>query len=246
VEDGFADCTLILDHKFRMGEGSDYWWKTTGLTYNSIYNHENTLNINSFLILTGPGIETTDYAAEVRALVAYVAKGYVTNVTSVGVSADGVVTLNRWAALLAAAKFEDRQFTAPGKDAFNWAATIGPILAWGQNKVTVTAMPEYNKAITPQQTYVGLTTLARFERRLPYDVVAFGYYQYQNFQYHGTDPTFLNRRKDNVHEVSAGLSKKVWQNLSVEAIYTYTKSNSSNPLYDYSRQLFSGALSWEF
>lgn len=245
--DEFISTTLVVDHKYRLAEGRRLWWKTTALNYNAYYNHEDELDVNYFSVLTGPAIESEEWALELRGLGTYVEEGRHAYLRSVGGTSFAVRALNEHVLLAMGAKAEYLSFyDERDRSGLNLSASIGPVLVWGENRVVTQFGFEEQGARDGTEAYDGFRALVRYERQLPLDIRLILGYRFEDSHYDATEPDFATRRRDRFHAFSVGLSKQITSNLWAELSHTYTDCSSSVELYDYDRHLTAIALSLRF
>jgi tetratricopeptide (TPR) repeat protein len=246
-KDGFSSATLVLDHKSRLRADGDVWWRTTAANYSTFYNSETDLDINYYLLATGPTLETQRFVLEARGLFGYMLEGRDRYLRSSGGTVSAATRLNKHLLLAASARVEDRKFYEVRQaDALNVGTHITPTIIWGPNRLMAQAGFEDNDAKDETQSYDRLHALLRYERELPHDFTAFAGYRLEDIDFDRRSTVFGKTRKDRRHLFSAGLTKKLWRNLSGELGYGYIKSHSRIELYEYDRHLASFGLSVTF
>lgn len=234
--DTFINAALVLQHKFRLLEEKDLWWKSSLGVYRDAHAHEASEDTTYVALLTGPAIETPHWVLEAQALLAYVEKGGDPYAIFYGGALGAARELNDFTVLVACLTAQERNFHQdPDKTGLNVSGSIGPAFLWGKNRLLSQVGLEHNYARAAWESYDDVNALIRYERDVPWGMTLWAGYRFDCFNYKGTDVRFGKRRRDLVHEASVGLAKELRKGLWAELGYAHTSSGSSVQMYDYDR-----------
>ncbi|MFC1586698.1 surface lipoprotein assembly modifier [Planctomycetota bacterium] len=250
--------SLDLEHRFRLDKNDDlWWWKSTGMNYNTFYADRTDLNLFYLMFQTGPVFKSEKIEAELLGLYSYVRRGGDEYLDSFGLTASITAMLNENILLSGEAKYEDMDYATGNtqyatdlvSDSKNYSFSVGPIFVWGkdnENKLITGFGLERDSAKERSQAYNAYRTNIRFMRDFPNEVTAWGSFDFAHYDYDSLEPTFFIHRKDEIFDFSIGVRKVLWKKLSGELSYTHTIGKSSVDLYEYDRDQVSLAFSWDF
>ena len=244
--DTFFSNALVLNYNRKLAEDESLWWKTEAANVDAFYRRVKDQNLNYFSVASGPAIETSRWGIEARGLFTYARMDQSAYLRAFGPSVSGFRALSDHALLAGGVVVESRKYYQDkGMDGLNASGYLGPVFSWGKDSVILRFGLEDQQATDRVNAYTASQALVRYERPLPLDLTLAIGYRFIGAHYKRADPRFGTAREDRLHEVSLGLRRKLWRNLSAEVGHTYVKSDSSIELYRYDRHLTSLSLSWE-
>ncbi|MBN2712886.1 MAG: tetratricopeptide repeat protein [Planctomycetes bacterium] len=244
--DEYWTSTLVLNHKYKFAD-SLFAWKTTGVSYTSLYFDENDLDLLYFSGMTGPSLETDRFVWDIKFHYTELHQDYNLYLQALGASNSWTFVLNRNVILSIGAKVENKEYHENrNKDANNLVFGGGPIFIFGKNRISTRLELESENAQSGIYSYDKFRCSLRYDRILPKGFMAYASYKFQMSDYQDIDPLFGVDRMDDVRDYSVGISKKFTSHLSAEINHTYTESESNIDLYNYNRSVSGFTMTWDF
>jgi Tfp pilus assembly protein PilF len=244
--DWFFSQSLILEHTFRPDTQSMSWF-TSLLNYNAFYFDVDDLDVNYYRAATGPRWRDGHWSAGLDAVAGYMHRDYDRYLRTLGGEIWGACRVAPSAALRLNVLLEDRRYySEPDRNAFFGQIGLRPAITTGPWSLDLLAAYEFNNADGDWEAYDRLLAGMQLSRRLPLRIVAFVGYDYEYTLYDEPDPLTGVRRKDDLHQVYAGLRKTFGAHVAVELVHRYEKSLSNSDLYDYDRNLSTLSLTVAF
>ncbi len=260
--DASYNMTAIINHKWQLGD-RPLFWKTTGMTYNTFYDTYDEQNLNFFGLMVGPAFESKNFLTEIRFLANQIDKDCHDYMHSFGVASTWTLLLTPHVLLGSGMKLENKEYAPDAhdendlalnlrkKDATNSSINIGPMFIWGKNRLGLRVGYEHEEATAAQYTYNRNFFSARYDRLLPKDFGVFAAYKFQDTEFQDPDAYAAftgpdEGRTDSQHDLTVGVTKKLWKSLTAELSYTYTSADSTVVLYQYERNAGDFTLTWSF
>lgn len=253
--------TLVLTHKYRFSK-YPWAWKTTGVNLNTWYNEgergagENGLDLSYLSLSTGPSLELNRFIMDFPGAVTTLEQDNKTYLKSYSFGVNMTVIVNSNLLLTTGLKQDIKTYCqSRNKDAKDLTLSFSPVIMWGKNRLTLkTSFGGENTgcnwkngaANTEYESYTQIGASIRYDRQLPWQLTAYGQYRFENTDYSDTSILFLRPRRDNLHEFSVGLTKRISSNISAELGYTHSKEFSNIGLYRYDRDVAAFSLSYSF
>jgi len=251
-QDTLFAVTVALNHRYKAPD-SPLAWKTTGLTYHALYDDEHDLDINYYNLTSGPSIENERHLIDFQLVAESLDKEYDHYLQALGLQTNFLKALSQKVYLAAGARLVDKEYDqAPKRDALNGSLTLGPIFAWGPNRITTRFGFEKESAEASadfeddEHSYEKLTASIRYDRALPARFGVYAGYRFQHVDYDARYATFDQNRRDQIHECSVGLTRKFTDRTTMEVGHTYTESRSSIDLYRYDRRVTTVSVTTNF
>ena len=235
--------TLVLNHIYK-NEKYPFLWKTAATSYNALYQSLHDLDVNYLGLATGPVFQKDNYIWDVQALGSYLDVEHDRYQSSFGAASSLTYYFLKNLMGALAVKAEDKNnYVDPGRDALNLMFSAGPVLLVGPNRLSLLFTKEKENADYDVNGYDRFGWKLRYDRSLPYDFAVFTGLGYTLTDYDAMHPFFGVTRNDKVQELTAGVSRLLWQNtasnqaLIIQLAHTYTNSDSDIDLYTYRKNV---------
>ncbi len=235
--------TLVLNHIYK-NENYPFLWKTSATSYNALYQSLHDLDINYLGLTTGPLFQQDGYSWDVQLLGTYIDVEHDRYQSSFGAASSVTTFFSKNLLGSLSIKAEGKKnYVDSGRDALNLLLTAGPILVVDENRVSLLFTKEKENADDEVNSYSRFGWKLRYDRSLPLDFAAFAGVGYTMTDYDAKHPFFGVYRSDDVQELTAGLSRLLWQDaakrqaLIVQLSHTYTNSDSNIDLYTYRKNV---------
>ena len=128
--------------------------------------------------------------------------------------------------------------------------TVGWFLSGGQHKLFVTPFGFYDLASGPADTYdawsSGVTLGYSASLVWSLSLALSGSYQHTDYLHSSGDVEKPDKRSDDWIQGGVSLSRPIVSTLSVQVGYSYLRSLSTIPTFDYSRHVMRTGLTWRF
>lgn len=252
ISDQIYNTTLVANHIYKF-EDSPYTWKTTAVNYNAFYENQNVHDINFLSLASGPVFQGTHYLWQVQGTISNVDLEYDRYQGAYGLSSTLTWLVNQAMIFNIGATAQQKNNYQDGdKDADNYLITAGPVFTAGPDRFTLALSKEFENAAHDYNSYGRFSLLVRYDRQLPLDFGLFASVRFQNTNYDKTDPLFIYNRSDDVHDLSFGMSKRLWQaedkkqSLAGQISFTKTKAESTVALYEYDKNVTAAELTLAF
>jgi len=241
--DQINNATLVLNHIYK-NEEYPFLWKTAATSYNALYQSLHDLDINYLGLATGPVFQKDNYIWDVQALGSYIDVEHDRYQSSFGASSSLTYSfLKNFMGTIAVKAEEKNNYVDPDRDALNLMFSAGPVLLVGPNRLSLLFSKEKENADYDVNSYDRFGWKLRYDRSLPYDFAAFAGLGYTMTDYDKQSPFFGITRSDEVQELTAGVSRLLWQDpasnqaLILQLAHTYTNSDSNIDLYTYRKNV---------
>lgn len=241
--DQINTATLVLNHIYK-NEAYPFLWKTAATSYNALYQSLHDLDVNYLGLATGPVFQKDNYIWDVQALGSYIDVEHDRYQSSFGAASSLTYSfLKNFMGTIAVKAEEKNNYVDPGRDAFNLMFSAGPVLLVGPNRLSLLFTKEKESADYDVNGYDRFGWKLRYDRSLPYDFAVFAGLGYTITDYNAMHPFFGVTRNDEVQELTAGVSRLLWQNtasnqaLIIQLAHTYTNSDSNIDLYTYRKNV---------
>ncbi len=236
--------TLVLNHIYK-NEEYPFMWKTAATSYNALYQSLHDLDVNYLGLTTGPVFQKDSYIWDVQALGTYIDVEHDRYQNSFGAASSLTYFFSKNIMGTFAIKAEEKNnYVDAGRDALNLLVTAGPVLLVGPNRLSLLFSKEKENADNETYSYDRFGWKLRYDRSLPYDFAIFAGLGYTISDYDAPQlPLFSVCRNDEVQELTAGVSRLLWQDtarnqaLILQLAHTYTNSDSNIDLYTYRKNV---------
>lgn len=241
--DQINTATLILNHIYK-NEEYPFMWKTAATSYNALYQSLHDLDANYLGLATGPVFQKDSYIWDVQAIGSYIDVEHDRYQNAFGAASSLTYFFSKNILGTFAIKAEEKNnYTDPDRDALNILVSAGPVLLVGPNRLSLLFGKEKENADNETNSYDRFGWKLRYDRSLPYDFAVFAGIGYTMTDYDAPLPLFPNSRSDDVQELTAGISRLLWQDttknqaLIMQLGHTYTNSESNIDLYTYRKNV---------
>ena len=241
--DQINNATLVINHIYK-NEEYPFLWKTAATSYNALYQSIHDLDVNYLGLSTGPVFQKDNYIWDVQALGTYIDVEHDRYQNSLGAASSLTYFFVKNLMGTFAAKAEKKNnYVDSGRDALNLMFSAGPVLLVGPNRLSLLFTKEKENADSDINSYDRFGWKLRYDRSLPYDFAAFAGLGYTMTDYDIIHPFFGVTRSDEVRELTAGVSRLLWQDpaknraLIMQLAHTYTNSDSNIDLYTYRKNV---------
>jgi len=251
-KDTIYSSTLNLNYLYKPLR-SPLAWKISCLNYNALYQDVENLDVGLLDLKAGLSLQGKRIVWELYGIANHLNLDYDQYQRSYGGGTGISVALRPYLLLGLDGRFRKKNYyDTNGRDADNISVSCGPAFSFGLNRITATLGWEYENAAEDVNTYTRTSAILTYDRQLPHGFTCSATYWYQKTDYDQPDNLFNTRRRDDVQYCITGLSKRIWQSrthgtaLLVNAGYTYTKSDSTIDLYEYTKNVISTSASFVF
>jgi tetratricopeptide (TPR) repeat protein len=241
--DQINNATLVLNHIYK-NEEYPFMWKTAATSYNALYKSIHDLDLNYLGLATGPVFEKDNYVWDVQALGSYIDVEHDRYQSAFGAASSVAYLFSTSFMGTFSVKAEKKNnYVDPDRDAFNLLFSLGSVLLVGPNRLSLVFSKEKENAENELYSYDGFGWKLRYDRSLPYDFAVFASLGYTMNDYDAQHPFFGVTRSDELQELSAGVSRLLWQDttknqaLIMQLAHTYTNSDSNIDLYTYRKNV---------
>jgi tetratricopeptide (TPR) repeat protein len=241
--DQINTATLILNHIYK-NEAYPFMWKTSATSYNSLYQSLYDLDINYLGLATGPVFQKSNYIWDVQAIGSYIDVEHDRYQSAVGAASSlTAIFAKNFMGTFAVKAEEKNNYVDPDRDALNLMISAGPVLLVGPNRLSLLFSLENENAENEINSYDRFGWKLRYNRSLPADFALFAGIGYTSTDYDAELPLFSAFRRDEVQEITAGISRLLWQDttrhqaLIMQLAHTYTNSDSNIDLYTYRKNV---------
>ena len=241
--DQINNATLVLNHIYK-NEEYPFMWKTAATSYNALYQSLHDLDVNYLGLATGPVFQKDSYIWDVQALGSYIDVEHDRYQSSFGAASSlTYFFLKNIMGTFAIKAEEKNNYFDAGRDALNLLISAGPVLVVDQNRLSLLFSKEKENADNELYSYGRFGWKLRYDRSLPYDFAVFAGLGFTLTDYDAIHPTFGVTRSDEVQELTAGVSRLLWQDtarnqaLIMQLAHTYTNSDSNIDLYTYRKNV---------
>lgn len=241
--DQINNSTLVLNHIYK-NEEYPFLWKTAATSYNALYQSLHDLDINYLGLASGPVFQQENFIWDAQALVSHIDVEHDRYQGAFGAASSLTFLFSQNIMGTCAVKAEEKNnYTDPGRDALNLMFSAGPTLLVGPNRLSLLFNKEQENADYEINSYDRFGWKLRYDRSLPYDFAAFAGLGYTMTDYDEQSPFFGITRSDEVQELTAGISRLLWQDttsnqaLILQLAHTYTNSDSNIDLYTYRKNV---------
>lgn len=237
------NATLILNHIYK-NEEYPFLWKTAATSYNALYQSLYDLDVNYLGLTSGPVFQQDNFVWDLQALVSHIDVEHDRYQGAFGAASSLTYLFSKNIMGTVAIKAEEKNnYVDPGRDALNFILSAGPILLVDQNRLSLLFNKEKENADDEVNSYDRFGWKFRYDRNLPYDFAAFAGLGFTITDYDARHPFFSAYRNDEVQELTAGVSRLLWQDaaknqaLIMQLGHTYTNSESNIDLYTYRKNV---------
>jgi tetratricopeptide (TPR) repeat protein len=251
-KDRIYSSTINLNYLYKPMH-SPLAWKISCVNYNAFYQDVENLDVELFDLKAGMSLQGKRIIWELYGITNHLNLDYDQYQRSYGGGTGISLALRPNLLLSLDGKFRKKNyFDTNERDADNISASFAPAFSFGLNRLTATLGWEYENAAEDVNTFTRLSAILTYDRQLPYGFTFSATYWYQKTDYDEADTLFNIKRSDDVQYCITGLSKRIWQSstqgtaLLVNAGYTYTRSDSTIDLYEYTKNVISTSVSFVF
>ncbi len=244
--------TAHLNYLYKPLDGS-LCWKFSALNYNALYRDAENLDLTLFDVKTGLCLEHGNMVWDVYGLGNHLNLDYDQYLRTYGGGTSLSFILSPRILLGTDVRYRKKNYyELDDRDARNLSFTISPAFALDIGRISFSAGWEQENAEEDVYTYTRVNGIAGYQADLPLAVGMYASYWYQGTDYDETYPLFGKKRSDDVHHLSAGLSRTFAQAASRGAAiilnigYTYTRSDSNIDLYTYTKNVTSMSVTFAF
>lgn len=251
--DYLLNTNLVLNHVYRPRYNSPWAWKTTLTNYNAFNQSSHDMDINLFGLGAGPTWRRDRLLIQGSLNVNHIDLGYdrYLGIIGAGTAATWVVS-PRWA-VSGGLTIQDKKFYQDdSKDAVNVAVNAGPVFSQGRNRLGLTVGYEKENAEADHNSYDRWRLNLRYDLQLPREFALFAVARLVETDYEADNPIFVKSRKDESLYFNLGLSRIFWRSadsrrsLSGQLAYARTDTDSTIPLYEYTKNVYNLALTYTF
>lgn len=241
--DQINSATLVLNHLYK-NEAYPFTWKTAATSYNALYQSLHDLEVNYLGLATGPVFQKDSYLWDIQALGSAIDIEHDRYQSAFGAASSLTYFFSKNIMGTLAVKAEEKNhYLDPGRDAFNLLLSATPVLVLDQNRLSLLLAREEENAIDEVNSYGRFAWKLRYDRSLPDDFAVFAWLGYTMTDYDAQNSIFSVYRDDKVRELSAGVSRLLWQDparnqaLIMQLSQTNTSSDSNIDLYTYKKKV---------
>jgi len=252
VRDQIRSSTFNLNYLYRPS-GASASWNISILNYNAAYRFSEDLDINLLDVKAGISLQGRVVSWDLYGITNHLNLDYTLYQRSYGGGTSLSLVLRPEILLRADARYRKKNYDDTfDRDAVTTTVSLGPVFAFGANRINTSVGVEYENAIDDMNSYRRLNAVASWDLRLPYGFTFFANYWYQGSNYREPNILFNKKRRDDVQYYTLGMAKTVWQSgstntmLLVNAGYSYTRSHSNIDLYTYTKNVNSCSVSFVF
>lgn len=251
-EDAATIVTATLNHIFRPVD-SGFFWKTGLLSYNSFYDDEHDLNINYNELSSGLSWQNDHLLWQNNLLATAVNVEHESYYDSYGFSSALTSQLIERFIFTGKLRFEDKDNKRFAfRSAENYQALANAVFLLPSARLGFTYGWEMESASSELVSYDRIILQLRLDTPLPYGIAFYASAGARLTDYKEEDPLFAKKRNDDLHELSIGLSKALWEgntnhhSLIVALTHKYTDTDSNIDLYTYRRNVTNLVLTYAF
>ncbi|MDP2001993.1 MAG: surface lipoprotein assembly modifier [Desulfurivibrionaceae bacterium] len=237
------NATLVLNHIYKNVE-YPFMWKTAATSYNALYQSLYDLDVNYLGLTSGPVFQQDNFIWDLQALVSLIDVEHDRYQGAFGAASSLTYLFSKNFMGTVGIKAEEKNnYVDPDRDALNLIFSAGPILLVDQNRLSLLFSKEKENADNEVNSYDRFGWKLRYDRNLPYDFAAFAGLGFTITDYDAQHPFFSVYRNDEVQELTAGVSRLLWQDtaknqaLVMQLGHTYTNSESNIDLYTYRKNV---------
>ncbi|MBU4412063.1 MAG: tetratricopeptide repeat protein [Proteobacteria bacterium] len=237
------NATLVLNHIYKNVE-YPFMWKTAATSYNALYQSLYDLDVNYLGLTSGPVFQQDNFIWDLQALVSLIDVEHDRYQGAFGAASSLTYLFSKNFMGTVGIKAEEKNnYVDPDRDALNLIFSAGPILLVDQNRLSLLFSKEKENADNEVNSYDRFGWKLRYDRNLPYDFAAFAGLGFTITDYDAQHPFFSVFRNDEVQELTAGVSRLLWQDtaknqaLVMQLGHTYTNSESNIDLYTYRKNV---------
>ncbi|PKN21618.1 MAG: hypothetical protein CVU68_07050 [Deltaproteobacteria bacterium HGW-Deltaproteobacteria-3] len=237
------NATLVLNHIYK-NEEYPFMWKTAATSYNALYQSLYDLDVNYLGLTSGPVFQQDNFIWDLQALVSLIDVEHDRYQGAFGAASSLTYLFSKNFMGTVGIKAEEKNnYVDPDRDALNLIFSAGPILLVDQNRLSLLFSKEKENADNEVNSYDRFGWKLRYDRNLPYDFAAFAGLGFTITDYDAQHPFFSVYRNDEVQELTAGVSRLLWQDtaknqaLVMQLGHTYTNSESNIDLYTYRKNV---------
>ncbi|MBU2538726.1 MAG: tetratricopeptide repeat protein [Proteobacteria bacterium] len=241
--DQINNATLVLNHIYK-NEEYPFIWKSAATSYNALYQSLYDLDVNYLGLATGPVFQKDNYIWDVQALGSSIDVEHDRYQSSFGAASSLTYFFSKKIMGTVSIKAEEKNnYVDPERDAFNFMISAGPVMVIDLNRLSLLFIKEKENADNEINSYDRFGWKLRYDRSLPYEFAVFAGLGYTMTDYDAPIPLFSLSRNDEVQELSAGISRLLWQDpaknqaLIMQLGHTYTNSDSNIDLYTYRKNV---------
>lgn len=239
-EDWFMGSYFKLNHRY-VPDRYPFLWDSSVLSYNTYYDTQSTESFAYFSFDTGPLINKERSSIRPALVFSHMDKNYETYLDSGGINLSFNYTVSPNLMCLTDIKVECRNFEDNGRDSIGGSIRIQPVLKKNNIIYCLGVVYEMEDADSSEYDLHRFELIPGFKINFTKDIAFNTTAKYCYSDYKGTYSLFDETREDHLFNVSAGISKKVWDALSGKTRtylgldYSYTDVSSSIDLYEYSQ-----------
>ncbi|MBU4176411.1 MAG: tetratricopeptide repeat protein [Proteobacteria bacterium] len=237
------NATLVLNHIYKNVE-YPFMWKTAATSYNALYQSLYDLDVNYLGLTSGPVFQQDNFIWDLQALVSLIDVEHDRYQGAFGAASSLTYLFSKNFMGTVGIKAEEKNnYVDPDRDALNLIFSAGPILLVDQNRLSLLFSKEKENADNEVNSYDRFGWKLRYDRNLPYDFAAFAGLGFTITDYDAQHPFFSVYRNDEVQELTAGVSRLLWQDTAKNQVlvmqlgHTYTNSESNIDLYTYRKNV---------
>ncbi|MHB8222629.1 MAG: surface lipoprotein assembly modifier [Desulfurivibrionaceae bacterium] len=237
------NATLVLNHIYK-NEEYPFMWKTAATSYNALYQSLYDLDVNYLGLTSGPVFQQDNFIWDLQALVSLIDVEHDRYQGAFGAASSLTYLFSKNFMGTVGIKAEEKNnYVDPDRDALNLIFSAGPILLVDQNRLSLLFSKEKENADNEVNSYDRFGWKLRYDRNLPYDFAAFAGLGFTITDYDAQHPFFSVYRNDEVQELTAGVSRLLWQDTAKNQVlvmqlgHTYTNSESNIDLYTYRKNV---------
>jgi hypothetical protein len=250
--DQINNATLVLNHIYK-NEDYPFAWKTSATSYNALYGSLYDLDTNYLGLTSGPVFQGEKTIWDIQAMATNIDVEHERYQSSFGAASSfTAIFMENLLATFGIKVEEKNNYIDPERDATNLMYSAGPVLLDGPNRLSLTFTKEVEIAYNEVNSYDRFGWKLRYDRDLPLDFALFAGLGYTTTDYDEEHPFFGVFRADDVQELTAGLSRTLWQDqakrqaLIAQLGHTYTNSTSNIDLYTYRKNVTELSLTVSF
>ena len=232
---------------------SKFFWKTSGLTYNTFYDDQSDLNVNYVELSTGPAVKWDNTLWQNSFFASNVDVDNKQYQDSFGLASTLTTQINPTIMVTANIRYEDKDNKKYSfRSADNIQFSINPVLQITPARLSLSLGVEKENADSDIVSYDRFLWQLRTDIPIMYNINLFASFLVKNTDYEEADPIFLVKRHDDYHELAFGLSRPFWisqsgfQTLIGSVSYKYIDTDSNIELYTYRRNVISINCTYAF
>jgi len=241
-----------LSHTYK-SPSPHFGWQSSGNAYGADYETEDRLDTLFLDAATGPGFMWGNFSAGTRVLGSYLRLDGRKYLRSHGVELSLGYRAVSWAAFEIGGRYEKKRFfEIPGRDADNSEFFFDATFLLRNFWFTAGLAFEKESAGDAPYSYDRVSAKWALRRELPFNLVIFGSYEFQNSDYDGIADLFGRRRKDDIHYAGAGFEKRMWASADkrpcflFKLAYQYTHADSRIGLYEFDKNVIYSSFEYRF